>query len=430
VSDASTQMESPAAAFTNGAPRPSEAQITPLPRISIQAFCETEDVASMIEEAIADRRFAKTTSKVQMGGIPAAVEAFRDAPTPNMILLETFAGQEILIQQLDALAAFCDSDTRVVVIGHENDIALYRNLMARGVSDYIVWPTSLLNFINQLSHLYTSSSAQALGRTICVVGAKGGVGTSTIAHNLAWSISQTLKLHSVIIDLDLAFGTAALNFNQDPPQGVADAVFSPDRIDEIFVDRLLSKCSDTLSILAAPVSLDRSYDLSESAFDATIGILRATTPAIIIDMPHQWTAWSRRVMMTADELVIVAAPDLANLRNAKIMIDALKSLRRNDHSPRMILNMIGMPRRPEISPAEFIKAAETNDATLSSYDAKLFGAAANNGQMLEEIDPNAKIVNLLNSLGHELMGRQISTEPKNILDRFLKKFGLRPVVQR
>lgn len=425
MSDATTQTEYGVSTIADRTPGSLEAQIAPLPRISIQAFCETADVAAMIEAAIADRRFAKTRAKVQMGGIPAAIEAFRDAPTPNLILIETFAAQEALVAQLDGLAAFCDSDTKVVVLGHENDIALYRNLMARGVSDYIVVPAPLLPFISQLSHLYTGSNVQSLGRTICVVGAKGGVGTSTIAHNLAWSITRTLNLQSVILDLDLPFGTAALDFNQDPAQGVADAVFSPDRIDETFVDRLLSKCSDTLSILAAPVSLDRPYDLAETAFDATIDILRATTPAIIIDMPHQWTAWSRRLMVTADEIIIVAAPDLANLRNAKILIDTLKSLRQNDHSPRLILNMIGMPRRPEIASAEFIKTLDARDAVISPFEAKLFGAAANNGQMLEEIDPNAKIVDLLKILGGELMGRSSLTGRKNIFDTLLGKFGLR-----
>lgn len=425
MSGASTYAESVTSMAADQALHTSDAQIAPLPRISIQAFCETADVAGMIEQAIADRRFAKTRTKVQMGGIAAAMEAFREAPTPNLILLETFAAREALTRQLEGLAVFCDSDTKVVVIGHENDIALYRSLMAQGVSDYIVAPTPLLDFISQLSLLYTSISAQTLGRTICVVGAKGGVGTSTIAHNLAWSITRALKLQGVIVDLDLPFGTAALNFNQDPPQGVAEAIFSPDRIDATFVDRLLSKCSDTLSILAAPATLDRPYDLTEHAFDATIDILRATTPLIILDTPHQWTTWSKRMMTTADELILVAAPDLANLRNAKILIDSLKSMRLNDHMPRIVINTVGTPRRPEIAPAEFIKALETTGALISPFDAKLFGAAANNGQMLEEIDPNAKIVNLLKTLGRELMGRPASPERKNILDSLLVQFGLR-----
>ena len=121
----------------------------------------------------------------------------------------------------------------------------------------------------------------------------------------------------MVVDLDIAFGTAALDFNQDPPQGVAEAIFAPDRLDANLVDRLLSKCSDNLSLLAAPAMLDRTTDLSETALDGLIDILRASIPAIVLDVPHAWTRLDRRTLIGADELVIVAAPELASLRNAK-----------------------------------------------------------------------------------------------------------------
>ena len=265
----------------------------------------------MVESAAVDRRMSKAHVKVHMGGIPAAVEAYRTAPTPNLIVLETYAERSALIEQLESLAEFCDAGTKVMVVGHENDIALYRDLTSRGVSDYVVAPLEILSFINQVSHLYNGPSAEVLGRMIAVVGAKGGVGASTIAHNLAWSVSRQLEYQTVIVDLDLPFGTTGLDFNQDPPQGVADAVFSPERLDTAFVDRLLSKCSDTLSILAAPATVDRLYDLQEQAFDATLDILRSTTPCTILDIPHQWAGWTKRVLVAADEVVVVAAPDLA-----------------------------------------------------------------------------------------------------------------------
>ncbi len=403
-----------------------EAQIAPLPRISIQAFCETQEIASIIEEASNDRRMSKTITKIQMGGVIAAIEAFQDQPTPNLIIIETAEERDTFFSQLENLATYCDSGTKVVVIGSENDITLYRDLIRSGVSEYFVKPIQIVAFISQLSRLYTGEVAQPLGRTIGVIGAKGGVGASTIAHNLAWTITRLLKIQGVIVDLDLPFGTTALDFNQDPPQGVADAIYSPDRIDQTFVDRLMYKCSDTLSILSAPATLDRLYDLPETAIDPTIDILRATIPVIILDIPHQWTAWTRRVMTTADELVIVAAPDLANLRNARLLIDSLKALRRNDHAPKIILNTVGMPKRPEISSAEFAKTLDAGDLIVSPFEAKLYGAAANNGQMLDEIDPSAQIVQVLSTLGYRLMGRAEPTiEQKGLIGSLLARFGLR-----
>lgn len=413
-------------AIERASPGDATNQIAPIPRISVQAFCESPDVAQVIENASGDRRMSKAHVKVHMGGVAAAIEAYRTAPTPNLIVLETFADRAMLIEQLDSLAEFCDSGTKVMVIGHENDISLYRELTSRGVSDYVVAHIDILGFITQVSHLYNGPSSEMLGRTVAVVGAKGGVGASTIAHNLAWSISRQLEYQTVIVDLDLPFGTTGLDFNQDPPQGVADAVFSPERLDANFVDRLLSKCSDTLSILAAPATVDRLYDLPEQAFDATLDILRSTTPCAILDVPHQWAAWTKRVLVAADEVVVVAAPDLANLRNTKTLIDALRAARVNDHPPRIILNTVGVPRRPEISLSEFAKAIEIEPFAVVPFEPKLFGTAANNGQMLAEVEPGSKIVETLDDVGRTLMGRVATRRAKKtllspLLERFSRK---------
>jgi len=391
------------------------AQISPVPRISVQAFCETAEVARVIEQAAEDRRMSKAHVKVHMGGVAAAVEAFRTAPTPNLIVLEFRVDRATLVAQLEELSEFCDSGTKVVVIGHENDIALYRDLVSRGVSDYIVAPLDILTFIQQVSNLYHLPGADALGRVIGVIGAKGGVGASCISHNLAWSISNVLDYQVVIADLDLPFGTAGLDFNQDPPQGMAEAVFSPDRLDSNFVDRLLSKCSETLSILAAPATIDKNYDLGETAFDPIIDLLRGAAPCAVLDIPHLWNGWTRRVLIGVDELVVVASPDLANLRNAKTLIDAMRSARPNDRPPRLVLNTVGVPRRPEIAVAEFAKAVELEPAAVIPFDPKLFGTAANNGQMLAEVEPSSKIVESFDDLGVALMGKTSARRQKKTL---------------
>ena len=169
-----------------------------------------------------------------------------------------------------------------------------------------------------------------------MVGAKGGVGASTVAHNIGWAIARDLSLDSVVTDLDLAFGTAGLDYNQDPPQGIADAVFSPDRVDSAFVDRLLSKCTDHLSLLAAPATLERVYDFGADAFDSILDSLRGTIPCVVLDVPHVWSGWTKRLLVGADEILVVAGPDLANLRNAKNMVDLLRAARPNDHRPYLL----------------------------------------------------------------------------------------------
>ena len=383
----------------------SRPQIPPVPRISIQAFCETAEIAEVMEGAISDRRMGRAHVKVHMGGAPAAVEAYRTAPTPNLILIETAGDRDVLVRHLDKLAEFCDAGTKVVVVGRVNDIVLYRELLSRGVSDYLVAPLEMLDLVRAISHLYTGGASQPVGRLIAGTGAKGGVGASTIAHNLAWAVARNCDIATVIADLDLPYGTAGLDFNQDPPQGVAEAVYAPDRLDANLVDRLLSKCAEKLSILAAPATLDRPYDLGETAFDNLFDILRATVPIVVLDVPHGWTGWSRRALIGADDVVVVAAPDLANLRNAKNLIDGLKAARANDAPPKLVLNGTGLARRPEIATADFAKAVELQPAAVLSFDAKLFAPAANTAQSIGEVEAASKTAETLAELARSIAGR-------------------------
>jgi hypothetical protein len=234
--------------------------IRPLPRISLQAFCETPEFASSVQAAAADRRMSKVHVKVQMGGAPAAVEAYAEASTPNVIAIESIGNREALLENLDRLAGVCDPDTKVVVVGHVNDVLLYRELMRRGVSEYLI----------------------------------------------------------------------------------------------------------------APV---------------------------------------KRCLIAADEILLVAEPDLANLRNAKSLYEWLKAARPNDAPPRLVLNKTGVPKRPEIGVADFAEKVGA-EATVIPYDAQLFGSAANNGRMISEIQGSGKHAEVYLSLARALTGRTEMRKPK------------------
>lgn len=403
-----------------------EEHIAPAPRVSIQAFCETVESAAAVQAAGEDRRMAKAHLKVQLGGLAAAIEAYRTSPTPNVIILESESRGDEIIAALDKLAEVCDAGTRVIVIGQHNDIVMYRELVRRGVSDYLISPITPIDVVRTVSGLFSATDAKPVGRVIAVVGAKGGVGASTIAHNISWAVAHDLKLDSVIADLDLPFGTAGLDYNQDPPQGIADAVFSPDRIDHAFVDRLLSKCTDHLSLLAAPATLERAYDLGTEAFDGIFDALRVSMPCIVLDIPHQWNDWTRHTLVSADEILIVAAPDLANLRNAKNIFDFLRTARVNDHHPFYCLNQVGVSKRPEIKPAEFAKALEDQPVAVIPFEPQVFGTAANNGQMIAEVSAGNRTAETFRRLAQLLTGR---TETKKARSGLLTPL-LRKILQR
>ena len=398
----------------------------PIPRISIQAFCENGETAEALQVAAEDRRLAKAHVSIHMGGAEAAVAHYEASPTPNLIVIESALPRGEMLAELDRLAGSCDAGTKVVAIGHVNDVVLYRELLKRGVSEYLIAPVSPLQLMESISNLYNDPQSDPVGHIFAFVGAKGGVGSSTVCHNVAWCMSELLKTSVVIADLDLAFGTAGLDFNQDPVQGIADAIASPERLDEVLLDRLLTKCSEHFSLFAAPGLLDRDYDISPDACDLVLDVVRQNVPYVAVDLPHQWSAWSKRVLLRADDIIITAAPDLANLRNAKNVVDLLKQSRHNDRPPHLVINMLNMPKRPEIPVKEFETALDLRAAAVIEFDSETFGQAANNGQMIEEMSTKAKSVQQFRDVCMVLSGRkEQKVEKKSALAPLLERLKIK-----
>jgi pilus assembly protein CpaE len=395
---------------------------TVVPRITIHAFCKRPETYALAEKMGGDRRMSRATTLVRQGGLVEALELYQNQPTPALIIVESLDPAPVMLAGLDKLAEVCDPGTKVVIVGAHNDIALYRELIRRGVSEYLVPPLAVLQLIRTVTTLYADPATPFIGRTVAFVGAKGGVGASTLAHNVAHGFAEQMQAGTVLIDYDLPFGTAGLDFNQDPIQGFADALSKPDRLDSVLLDRMTARCTDRLSLFAAPVSLDDDYDVSAEAYDEVLAKIRTTAPYIVLDLPHIWSGWMRRTLSAADEVVIVATPDLASLRNTKNLIDLLQKARPNDAPAQLVLNQVGVPGRPEIPVKEFAKALGVEPVLCLPFDAKLFGLAANNGQMVLEVNPKAKAAEGLLQFTQTLSRREIpAAKPKSLIERLAKR---------
>jgi pilus assembly protein CpaE len=397
------------------------------PGISIQAFCDTDSTAAALETAAASRHLTKAQMEVSGGGIDAAMSECTgpEARGPSVLVVETTLARPQMLAKLGRLADRCDSATRIVAIGPINDITLYRELMKRGIAEYLVAPVSPAQFVDVVAALCSSPAGDHAGRLIAFIGAKGGTGSSTVCHNVAWALSETLKCEVVVADLDLAFGTAGLDFNHETLQGVAEALQAPERLDETALDRLLTRCSQHLSVLAAPVALDRDYDISAGACRTVLDALRQHAPFAALDLPHAWTPWLRQVLLAADEVVLTVAPDLANLRNARNIVDLLEV--HHGRPPRLVINMMKRRKRPDLTVEELSSALDLEPVQVIELDAETFGAAANNGQMIEEYSRKARAAQQFRALALALAQR---AEPQKAytpspLAPILDKLGLR-----
>jgi pilus assembly protein CpaE len=262
-----------------------------------------------------------------------------------------------------------------------------------------------LQLIEVISGLYADPGAAPIGRVIAVVGARGGTGASTLSHNIGWCVAEEFNVNTAIVDLDLPFGTAGLDFNDEAAQGVADALSAPERLDDVLLDRLLIKRGEHLSLFTAPAVLEREFDATPEAFETVIDTVRQNIPCVILDLPHGWTPWKKACLLAADDVVIVATPDLTSLRNAKNIMDLVKAARPNDLPPRLVINQVGIPKRPEIPAKDFAETMGVEPAATIPFDPAVFGQAGNNGQMVMEVAPKSPVSDSVRELCRALTGR-------------------------
>ncbi len=291
-------------------------------------------------------------------------------------------------------------------------ISLYRELMKRGVSEYLVPPMTPLHLIRTISELFLDPEQPFAGKAIAFVGAKGGVGSSTVAHNTSWALTEGMHTDAVLMDMDLSFGTAGLDFNQDPTQTLGDALAEPDRLDDALLDRLLVRCTDRLSLFSAPATLDKDWEFAPVDYEMVLDKVRRQAPFVALDLPHVWAPWVKQTLLASDEVVVTVAPDLASLRNAKNLVDLITSARANDAPPKIVVNMAGMPKRPEIPVKDFAEALGQPPVLVMPFEPNLFGKAANNGQMITELDPKSKAADGFSHLASLVSGRAPVTPRK------------------
>jgi len=373
-----------------------------LPQISIHAFCDRQETAQCINETTRDWRMKRTNMKIYMGGLSSAVEYYRKENTPGLILIESGMRGDELFNQLEELASVCDAGTKVVVIGATNDIRLYRQLMEKGVSEYLVPPLHPLNVIRSLGDLYADPEQPFIGRVAAFFGAKGGVGSSTLAHNIAWVLAEQMGQETALVDLDASWGTTGLDFAYDSSSGLEEALAEPDRLDETLLDRIMIRHTEKLSILPTSSSLNTKPVMDSAAYEAVVSAVRGISPLALLDLPHYWTDWTTNVLSTVDDVVITATPDLANLRNTKNLIDFLKAQRPNDQDPIFILNKTGISKTGEISVKDFATAVGLEPALVVGFDPESFFEVTNEGKMLADVKAAAQTVQGLGYIANRL----------------------------
>lgn len=377
-----------------------------LPRVSIDIFVTTGDVKYSAERFASDRRVRRCSVSIKQGGLAAAGSHYATHQPAAMIVVETGDGDEDVVSDIERLASYCPPETRVIVIGGANDVCLYRNLLRIGVSDYLLKPVAASSLVAAVGEALMEDEGEAkAGAVTVVMGARGGAGASTIAHNLACAFSSKLDTTTALLDLNPGFGVCGMQFDLQPTRTLADAVKEGDNLDADVLDRLIQWRDKRLGILAAPAGEDPRFPQEPGRAARVLDFARRIAQRVVVDAPSGWSTWTEEAIENADSLVIVATPDLPSLRNARMLRDALKRLRPNDQPPAFVLNRLRGGAEPLVPATEFERVLNTRIAARIVESAAIQSAEMN-GRPLLEAAPESAQSREIAALAVKLSGRE------------------------
>lgn len=347
--------------------------------------------------------------------LDGALQKLREGAGPRVLVLD-ISESTAPIAEISAARNTGGSDLKIVALGAINDVGLFRDLLSSGASDYLVKPVNreALGAALVKRAAANESGGEDFGQVIAFVGSRGGVGTTTTAVACAWLLAEKRREPTVLLDLDLHFGTVALHLDTDPGNGLCEALEQPSRIDSLFIERSMIKISDHLGILAAEAGMSETLMIDAGAIDVLLYELRRKYRWVIVDLPRGVTPTQRVVLGSANRVVLMCERSLAGLRDT-IRLQALL----REHAPQAQIMLVegACGERGGVGKAEFEKAVGKSLDGVLPYDTKSTGAAANVGKPLPEASPRSPVVREIEKLTTAFAGP--SEAPKRTL------FGLK-----
>ena len=389
-----------------------------------KAFVNDNDTETAVIRAAGDIGIADPV--VVKAGFAEAVRQLTDVPTPKLLIVD-LSGVGDPLTEIASLANVCDEGTRVVTVGEANDVNLYRSLVALGIQDYLVKPVSSEGLATAFARAEQVSAEpetpdSKLGRLTAVVGARGGVGASTLAINCAWTMAHEQGLRVVLVDLDLFFGTCGLALDLEAGRGFREALENPSRIDGLFIERAMVRESKNLFVLNAEEPLDSPLALDPSSIEMLLDNLRSDFQCVVLDLPRFGARTQIAALQPPATALVVSDPSLAGMRDTMRLADVLKKSAPSVEI-KAVINRMGASKSGELTKADFERGADLKVDHVIPYDPKPFAASASSGKPVPKVGNGSKVVKAIRELSRELSGPRADAAKMPIWQRLLKRCG-------
>lgn len=347
-----------------------------LRNVSVLVFAESEALAAAAEAAGQDPRLARNRVDVRRGGMQAAMEWLGDHPSPDVLILDVPPGPD-LWDRMEALAEVVETQCRVVFVGENDSIAVFREMTARGVADYLGGTVEARDIADSICRLFSADESLPKGRLVAVLPAVGGAGASTVAAAVASSLAKRLG-DALLLDLDLPTGTAALMMAVNPRDPVS-TVLATQELDAELLERFMAR-EGGVRILSTPGGLREARHTNPEAVETLVSLARSMTKAVVLDFSKGWGTAQEALTALADEVIVVARPDLASLRNSRMLVDDITGRRLDARRPRLVINGTGVARKHEYSSADFAESGGATPAASFPFEPEPLLAAIVDGR--------------------------------------------------
>jgi len=370
------------------------------------AFVCDETTAEALRPVVSEMGWAP--EKVNKGGLRNAVQSLSVSASPQILFVDLSESGDPL-NDINALAEVCEPGTVVIAAGQINDVRLYRDLVVSGIQDYLLKPLGPDMLREAFTHAQTilnapKSADASVERPHCstaIIGARGGVGASTVATSIAWLLSEKGKRTTALLDLDVHFGTGALALDLEPGRGLTDAIDNPSRIDGLFIERAMVRSSDMLSVLSAEAPINSPVMTDGSAFYQLQEEMRAAFECTVVDLPRGMLVQHPHLITDVQIAVLVTELTLAAARDTIRILSWLKT-----NAPQtqvfVVANRVHAGQL-EISRKDFEGSIERKIDFTVPFDQKLAAQAAKLGKPMSEAGKGSKTVAPLGDLATQIM---------------------------
>ncbi len=356
-----------------------------LPAGSIGVFAENQALRDAVRSLENDWRYDRIQIEIEQGNVETAIKAGAKIDGYNVLIIETDTIDGSFVERLKALSEFVSADTAAIIVGPVNDVNMYRKLIAMGVSDYLVLPVSEEIIGDVIAKSLIDIFGVGGSKLIACLGAKGGVGTSAIAHILGLYVSDNLGEKTVIVDAAGGRSFLAASMGLEPSTTLEAAAKAAVSTDKDNLKRMLLKPHNKTVILGSGGEAILDKSITGSQFESILDNLMAEHPVTIVDLSQASAEIARVVLAKAHKTILISHPTVQSLRAARTLQQELQELKGGEEkasSSILVINMKGMFDKQEVPVADIEKGIGQKPDLVIPFEPKSFPSSELEGTLL------------------------------------------------